>query len=333
MKSLRVLLTIAAISGIIAFTGVADTPPTLPSDPAEAQVAALELLKSKGFHVLHQIEGSVADSGAVLLQERWIDLAGTEYRIIRWLGEKSKLPNDPLENVEFLRATEPSGGSWRTSLGDLRYRSGEGRWDPVKIQTGDPHKTVFRRLTKEWYFGSFPTPDGKTLSEAPTQLAARLKRMQSGEDPMSIKEKPDGLLEEIRLRRNNETIALVKNEFLNEYPAMLDPELEVTLNQWRGMRPVPGIFAKPAQTGAAVRGHGMGISPGNIVRVVIEGSPAARAGIAPDDKLLSINGTPLNDNPVNTADILRRFEEATVEVEKADGTRSKIILQKAKPGN
>jgi hypothetical protein len=343
MKSFRTFFAIYAVFGVASFSGMADTPPELPFDPAGAQMAASQLLKAKGFRVLHQIEGSVSNSnGTVLVQERWIDLAGTEYKTVRWMGEKTKLPANPLDNIDLLRAGEPSGGSWRTPLGGLIYRPAEKRWDAVHLNTADPHRNVLRRLTKEWYLGTELTPGGfpqccgngpAAAPDVAAQYGARLQRIQTGQDPMTIKERPDGLLEEIKLRLKNETIVFVKNEFLKEYPVAIPPELQEALKRQRMAARALGQASEPPQNGPAGRGHGMGISTRNVVQVVVEGSPAARAGIVPSDRVISINGTAVSDNPVETADTLRRLEAATVVIEKVDGTRAAILLQKAKLGN
>jgi S1-C subfamily serine protease len=120
--------------------------------------------------------------------------------------------------------------------------------------------------------------------------------------------------------------------------AATDPEL--------GGSAAPGIgFAVPSSVvsniasqivkyGHVVNSHraylGVGLASGQtrgaVVASVQRGGPAARAGIAPGDVIVSINGQPVN-SPVDVADVLATLEPGhtvTVGISKPDGSKATV---------
>lgn len=70
--------------------------------------------------------------------------------------------------------------------------------------------------------------------------------------------------------------------------------------------PYLGVTYMPI-TETFARYYGLGIAGGTLVTAVARNSPAARAGIQPDDILLSINGEPITlDNPMVSILLLYR---------------------------
>ena len=333
--------------GLLPFTANASDfiPPQSPMNEAEAFQAAEAMLSPQGYRAVHSVSAHFdPKTKSATIIEAWVDVRTREFREelrhVKTADEKN-----PLMNLDAILAEKSDRGIWKTPQGDLTLSSADQLWKPAVITSSSSAGGVLRKVDKKWFlWASFERGSDGALccgQSAPAgaddydsrvkRHAALVKSVDAGNSPHSFKE-VGGLLDEYSLAGGNRVVVWrIKNEYLKEWPFALDEGAKQAVKEQAGfMIPRKAMDTFPVPT----KGRGYGAvfgagRTGGVVFQVVENSPAASAGIAAGDRVVSINGIVAVDTGANALQHMNDADTATFVLRRPNGTVYSVTIRKA----
>lgn len=319
-----------------------------PQNETVAKSLAVSQLLAKHCRTLHQVCAVVLkQSGTITIEEIWIDLPTNEYKLLVRSVKTDDLKKNPLANLDHLLETTPHHGFWKTSYGAMKFRPEDGQWDPITLHTGVEMRNYLKRIKKEWYLWPGSAVNigccGQPSSVDPNQLAAQiklydaiLKHMASGLDTTELREE-DGLIREIRVKEGGQSDVLVKrvtNEYMQESPIALDAKAGEELRKRSNIAPFPFAKSLPFPKGPNSYGvlFGSG-ADGTFIRGVQEKSVAARAGVAPGDQVLAVNGKMLSEKGNDPVALIQNSTSMHILLKRQDGSNYGVTISRGDWGD